>query len=145
MEDILLQIFSEYGIFVTVMSVIVLGLVNVLKIPIKLLTSKITNANLKKWVNTTIIILPFAIAYALCTLCGNYFPQYFLFSWDKVLTVGTSSVALYNLFGDKVIVNLFKNKEAEAVINTLQEITEDKKIDTEDIDAVTNLYKELNK
>lgn len=108
-------------VFVVVV-VIVLGLTQLAKIPIKHFTNKIENENLRKKVNMLIMLLPIAFGF-LASWILTYFG--FTFSTVAALVWGSSSQVIYELLSR--IFRRIKNGEnitAETISDDAKESVE---------------------
>lgn len=143
MEDILIQLSGNYGIFIAIMGFIVFGLVYLVRMPIKHFTNKINEEKIRKGVNVVITLIPFGISIGLLFLLAHFVPESFIFSWRESTLIGTSAIAIYNVIGDKRFVNLFKNDQNKITVENITKITNDNKIDNNDKAVVKDAVKEL--
>lgn len=116
-----------------IMSIIVLCLSQILKLPIKCLTSKIKNNEIRQMVNTTILLIPLALGvgidWAFCT--------YYLgiaFSITEGVKVGATAVTLYAAL-EKVVKGVVSSG-TKATLELAEDITDDGKVDGKDLSAV---------
>ena len=115
---------NEYFMGV-VMSVIVFAFTQLLKMPIKALTSKIENERTRKIVNGTILLIPFILGvlfeFLLTTLVFHE-----PFTVIQGLTYGTGGISLYGVVERFFKVkNPYDTEEGEAVIELVEKVTED--------------------
>lgn len=126
---------NEYFMGV-VMSVIVFAFTQLLKMPIKALTSKIENERTRKIVNGTILLIPFILGvlfeFLLTTLVFHE-----PFTVIQGLTYGTGGISLYGVVERFFKVkNPYDTEEGEAVIELVEKVTEDGKVDENDKTAL---------
>ena len=125
-----------------VMSLIVLGVSQLLKLPIKLLTKKfIKKDNIRSRVNICIMLIPLALG-ILCDwlYCSLYL--HIAFSVIEGLKIGGTAVTLYG-----VIEKAFKGKQSTETTETLklvENITKDGKVDKRDTQAIKDFAEKLN-
>lgn len=126
---------NEYFMGV-VMSVIVFAFTQLLKMPIKALTSKIENERTRKIVNGTILLIPFILGvlfeFLLTTLVFHE-----PFTVIQGLTYGTGGISLYGVVERFFKVkNPYDTEEGEAVMELVDKVTEDGKVDENDKTAL---------
>lgn len=126
-----------------VMSLIVLGLSQLLKLPIKALTKKfIKKETVRSRVNITIMLIPLALGIVCDWLyCSLYL--HIAFSVIEGLKIGGTAVTLYG-----VIEKAFKGKQSTETTETLklvENITKDGKVDKTDSQSVKDFVDKLNK
>lgn len=126
-----------------VMSLIVLGLSQLLKLPIKALTKKfIKKETVRSRVNITIMLIPLALGIVCDWLyCSLYL--HIAFSVVEGLKIGGTAVTLYG-----VIEKAFKGKqssETTATLELVENITKDGKVDKTDSQSVKDFVDKLNK
>lgn len=125
-----------------VMSIIVLILSQLLKLPIKALTEKtIKNEAVRQRVNVTIMLIPLALGilfdYLFCSL-------YLKVAFDIVegIKIGGTAVTIYG-----VLEKLFKGKQSEETTKTIElvnNITEDGKVDKKDKELAKDFLDKIN-
>lgn len=130
------------------MAVIIFGITQVLKLPIKCFTKKIANERARKIVNATILIIPFVLG----VLFEFLYSTYYLHSAFTVITglgYGTASISLYGIverFFKVKIPNPYETtEEGKAVTDLVESIQADGKVDHEDKTAVEEFLEKLNK
>jgi hypothetical protein len=124
------------------MAVVVFLLTNVLKLPIKALTHHIKNEKIRKRVNTVIYLIPFALGIAFDFVYSMYFLEG-AYSIIRGLGYGTASITLYHGFEQNFKIkvdNPYESDEGQAVLGLVETITEDGKIDKQDVDAVKEFW-----
>lgn len=126
---------NEYFMGV-VMSVIVFAFTQLLKMPIKALTIKIENERTRKIVNGTILLIPFILGvlfeFLLTTLVFHE-----PFTVIQGLTYGTGGISLYGVVERFFKVkNPYDTEEGEAVMELVEKVTEDGKVDENDKTAL---------
>jgi uncharacterized membrane protein YagU involved in acid resistance len=126
-----------------VMPIIIFLITNVLKLPIKALTTKlISNETTKKRVNTIICIIPFALGIVFeIVYCTHYLNE--AYSIIRGLNYGTNTILLYHIFEHNFktkIYNPFETEQGQEVMELVEEITADGKIDEKDMDAIQKFW-----
>lgn len=126
-----------------VMSVVIFAVTQLIKMPIKAITKKYSKTEENRNIaNIIILFIPFALGLIFEFLYYTYY-LHTTFTGLRGLSLGTSAVAIYRVV--KPILARFKVKvenpyteteEGKAVTELVEEISEDGKIDSEDIDAV---------
>ena len=132
---------------IAIMAVIVFFLTQLIKLPIKFLTGKINNAKYKRIANGIILLLPFLLGILGMYLYSKY---YLLIAFDPIkgLSVGTASITLYNFverFFNVKVENPYETESGKKVIELVDKISSDGKIDTEDIDSIKSAYEDFEK
>ena len=124
------------------MAFIIFALTQVLKLPIKACTKNIKRERVRKMVNATILLIPFALG----VVCDFLYSTYYLHGAFSVITglgYGTAGISLYGVierfFGIKVK-NPYDSEEGKAVTEAVGEITKDGKVDGEDKHAVKDFW-----
>lgn len=137
---------NEYFIWCA-MAVIIFGITQVLKLPIKYFTNKIQNERTRKIVNTIILLIPFGLG----VLFEFLYSTYYLHTAFTVITglgYGTAGISLYGIierfFKVKVKNPYTETEEGQAVTELIQDITADGKVDSNDIDAIQAFYNKVN-
>lgn len=126
---------NEYFMGV-VMSVIVFAFTQLLKMPIKALTSKIENERTRKIVNGTILLIPFILG-VLFELLLTTLVLHEPFTVIQGLTYGMGGISLYGFIERFFKVkNPYNTEEGEAVIELVEKVTEDGKVDENDKTAL---------
>ena len=138
METVLELLHNENFVW-GAMSVIVLCFSQLLKLPIKVLTSKIADDKVRQAVNTTIMLIPLALGilfdFAFCTM--------FLevpFSIEEGIKVGASAVTLYGVL--ERIIKGATSKKTNDTLDLVDELLADGKVNGEDISAVEKFYQQ---
>lgn len=101
-DDIVKFIVENYGWIAMIMTALITGLIQLIKIPIKKLTSKIASEKMRKLANKSIIVLSFALAFLVEYLGHLCLPKYIPFSSATALVEGAFSNILY-LLGEGII------------------------------------------
>ena len=119
---------NNYALYlIIVMGVIVsltIGLLSLIKKPIKKLTSKIENAKLRKLANKMFIIFAFIISTLIWVSLYLCAPIYFPLDSVEILLSGAFSIVIY-AFGDGIITK----SAAQQLVETISEIAEDQNKD----------------
>lgn len=138
------------GYFVScAMAVIIFALTQLLKLPIKAITKKLIKVErTRRIVNATILLIPFALGLLFEFLYNTYY-LHTAFTGITGLGYGTAGISLYGIierfFKVKINNPYTETEEGKAVVELVEEISEDKKIDSEDIDAVQEFLDKINK
>lgn len=120
------------------MSVLIFGLTQVLKLPIKYFTKKITNERVRRMVNATILLIPFALGIALEAIYATFYLQQAM-SIINGLGYGTAGISLYGAverFFKVKTNNPYDTEVGKAVTELIADISEDGKVDEADKTAV---------
>ena len=127
------------------MAFIIFALTKVLKLPIKACTKNIKRERVRKMVNATILLIPFALG----VVCDFLYSTYYLHATFSVITglgYGTAGISLYGVierfFGVKTK-NPYESEEGKAVTELVEEITKDGKVDGEDKHAVKDFWEKV--
>lgn len=146
-----LSILKSEGFLLGAMAVIIFLVTQGLKQFIKLGTKHIKNERVRKIVNSTILLIPFALGVLLEFLYIKYYPLCTHANFEPIegLGWGTAGISLYG-----VIERFFKIKtdnpyttteEGKAVVSLVNGITEDKKLDSNDKSAVQEFLDKVGK
>lgn len=148
MSEILKSIFefliNNYALYLVITMGIIISititLLNLIKKPIKKLTSKIQNEKYRKLANKMFIVFAFGFAALFWAILSFVSSCYFAFDIIEVFLTGALAIVLY-AFGDGVI----NTKNAKDLVEAVKEITEDKKIDENDTDLLKDCLRTINK
>lgn len=139
-KEILIYLLENYNLYVFVALVISMSLIiivlNLLKKPIKKLTSKIKDERLRKLANKSIILLSFGLSALGWVILNLILPNYFEINMVLILLDGAFPVVIYAL-QDGVIT---KDK-ALSLVETLEDITKDGEVTKKEVKEV--IEKEL--
>ena len=143
-NDIFTYLLDNYALYLVVMMGLLIAIINtvlmLVKKPIKLLTNKIKNDKLRKFVNKIFIILAFGFSalawWGLSALSVEYFP----FDEIKVLMTGAFSTVIYAL-GDGVV----NGSKAKSLIENTIEIVSDGNVSEEEKDKATKEFWDIVK
>lgn len=148
MNETLNALLSNDYFLVATMSVIVFILTQFLKLPIKALTAKITKTErARKIANIIIVLLPFAFGLLGEWLYCHYF-SHEVFIGISGLSYGAGGISLYGIverFFNVKIDNPCDTEEGQAVLEVVEKVKEDGKLDSTDIDAIEAFWKAINK
>lgn len=129
------------------MAVVIFGLTQLFKLPIKALTKKITNERARHIVNIIILLIPFGLG----ILAEFLFNTYYLHTevtYVTGLTWGGTSITGYafveRFFGVKVK-NPYDSADGQAVLELVDNVKADGKVDSNDKDAVKDFYDKIGK
>lgn len=124
------------------MAVIIFALTQVLKLPIKACTKHIKNERIRRMVNATILIIPFAVG----VLADFLYSTYYLHTAFTVITglgYGTAGISLYGAierFFKVKTENPYETEAGKAVTELVEEISKDGKVDGNDKHAVADFW-----
>ena len=127
---------------VCAMAVIVFGLTQLLKMPIKHFTKFIKHERVRKMVNATILLIPFALGIAL----DYFYSTFYLataFSVINGLGYGSAGISLYGIverFFKVKVENPYETEEGKLAIELVGEIAKDGKVDRNDKHAVKDFW-----
>ena len=124
------------------MAVIIFALTQVLKLPIKYFTKKISNQRVRRMVNATILLIPFSVGIGLDFLYSTYYLNA-AFSVITGLGYGTAGISLYGAierFFKVKTENPYETEAGKAVTELVEEISKDGKVDGEDKHAVKDFW-----
>lgn len=155
MLEAILELLANEGFVIVIMAVLVCALTQLLKMPIKALTNKIaTTERGRRIANATILLIPFGLGFLLEWLYSAYYLQVD-YNVVEALTAGTSGISLYavleqflkkNKNGDvKTDEISYDSDEGKAVLELIDKVSADGKIDEKDIDAVKDFWNTINK
>ena len=132
---------NEYFVWCA-MAVIIFALTQVLKLPIKACTKHIKNERVRRMVNATILLIPFAIG----VLADFLYSTYYLHTAFTVITglgYGTAGISLYGAierFFKVKTENPYETEAGRAVTELVNEISKDGKVDGSDKHAVKDFW-----
>lgn len=144
MEWVVELLKNEYFVWCA-MAVIIFALTQVLKLPIKHFTKGISNERVRKMVNATILLIPFALGVALDIVYSTYY-LHGAFSIINGLGYGTAGISLYGVierFFKVKIPNPYETEEGKAVIELVEEVSKDNKVDENDKHAVRDFWEKV--
>jgi hypothetical protein len=127
------------------MAVIIFALTQVLKLPIKVCTKHISNERVRRMVNATILLIPFALG----VLADFLYSTYFLHTAFTVITglgYGTAGISLYGAverFFKVKAVNPYDTELGKVVTDFVEEVTKDGKVDGNDKHAVADFWNKV--
>ena len=128
--DYIVYVLQNYGVVMLVMISLVEAILFGIKIPIKMLTSKIKNEKLTKLANKIFILLSFVIALGLYALGHYILPQYVSFKGSEVIATGAFSVVAYACGEGLIKIDLptlkKTSKAADKITNVVEEANEGK-------------------
>jgi hypothetical protein len=124
------------------MAVIIFAFTQALKLPIKHFTAKIEGDRARKIANISILLLAFGVA----VLLDFLFAYFYLKEGVDLLRVArnwTGSSAVYSIierFLGKKVENPMNTDEGKTVVDLVEDVTEDGKIDDNDKHAVKDFW-----
>lgn len=152
MKEFIFLILRNEAVMWVVLSILIFGLTQLLKLPIKALTKKLAEKPRKR-VNLLIYLIPFGLGIGLSYVYYNILPTIpelamsfdteFLFMGFKL---GSSSIAIYGILdqlcGVKVE-NPYASEDGQKVISAVNGIIADGKVEQQEIvDGIKGLTKE---
>lgn len=129
-----------------VMAIIIFALTQLVKLPIKHFTNKITNERARKIVNTTILLIPFALGVLFEFLWSTFYLKE-AFSGIIGLGYGTTAISIYGIierFFKIKIENPYDSEEGDVVKELVQNVAEDGKITKDDFALVEKFLKDID-
>ena len=135
---------NEYFVWCA-MAVIIFGFTQLLKLPIKHFTKKIKTERVRKMVNSTILLIPFALGVLLDFLYSTYY-LHGVFSVINGLGYGTAGVSLYGVierFFKVKVNNPYETEEGKAITSLVENVVADGKVDGNDKHAVKDFWNKV--
>lgn len=129
------------------MAVIIFGVTQLLKLPIKAVTKKVKSERKRHIVNATILLIPFALG----ILFEFLYTQYYLHTAFSIITgigYGSAGISLYGIierFFKVKVNNPYDSKTGQAVLELVDDVTADGKVNGNDTDAVKDFYEKIGK
>jgi hypothetical protein len=120
------------------MAVVIFLLTQVLKLPIKFFTKKIKRERVRKIVNATILLIPFALG----IVCDFLYSTYYLHTAFSIITglgYGTAGISLYGIierFFKVKTNNPYNSEEGKAVLELVESVSKDGKVNGGDKQAL---------
>ena len=143
-NSVLDYLIANYTLYMVVtMGVIIsltIGLLSLIKKPIKKLTSKISNEQLRKLANKVFIFCAFGISAGAWLLLKVVAPQYFAAEIIEMILTGAFSIVIYSL-GDGVITK----PSAQKLIEEIKDFDEQQKDNTTEkkVDPIKEFWKKV--
>lgn len=125
------------------MAIIIFAVTQLIKLPIKHFTKKISNDRKRKIVNSIILLIPFGLGVLLDFLYSTYY-LHETFNVVIGLGYGSAGISLYSIIERTFKVkinNPYDTEEGKAVIHLVDEIVKDGKVDSNDKSAVEEFLK----
>jgi len=138
-EELFKWIATEYGWISLIMVAIISALTELVKIPIKMLTSKIKNDKLRKLANKSIILMTFAIAFLIEYLGSVVAPQLTTFNSTMALIEGSLANLIYAI-GE----GLISSSKVKATAETIKSVSSDGTMDSSDLAKVVQTATDSN-
>lgn len=135
---------NEYFVWCA-MAVIIFVITQILKMPIKHFTKKISNERVRRMVNATILLIPFAVG----ILADFLYSTYYLHTAISLITglgYGTAGISLYGAierFFKVKVDNPYETEAGKAVTELVKDISSDGKVDGSDKHAVADFWNKL--
>lgn len=130
-EEFAFWLINNYGWITLIMVGLVAGLVEILKLPYKKLTSKISNERIRKLANKFIILFSFGIAFLIRYLGSIWLSQFITFEPVLALCEGSFANIIYALSE-----GIISNSSVKTLSNTIKDVADDGVIDDAEIDKV---------
>lgn len=132
-QEFYVWIVENYGWITFIMVALISGITEILKLPLKKLTSKIKNEKLRKLANKSIILIAFGLAFLLRYLGSLVLPKFI--SYEPVLSLveGAFSNLVYAI-GEGLITPL----KAKEVGETIKDVSADGEISASDAKQVVD-------
>jgi MFS family permease len=127
------------------MAVIIFFTTQLVKLPIKHFTSKISDERARRMANFVILLIPFALG-ILCDFLYSTYVLHTAFSIIVGLGYGTAGISLYSVierFFKVKIKNPYETEDGKAVAELVDAVVEDKKVDKKDKDLVKEFLKKV--
>lgn len=129
-ESIFDFLVANYALYVVIVMGILMTIIyfvlNLIKKPIKKLTGKIKNEQLRHLANKTIIVLSFGLSALLWIVLHVVLPKYFAYDGVQISLTGAFPVVLY------AFVEGLSKPKAEQLIDTIKDIVDDKEVKKEE-------------
>lgn len=147
MREILKIILANKEVVLLGACVFTFFVTQILKLPIKHWTKKIGNETTRKLVNSVILLIPFIFG-CLYEFLYSHCYLHEVFSIARGISYGMSGISLYacveRFFGVKKPKNVYKDTNAgKAVVEFVEKVAKDDKVDEEDISAVKEFLKKV--
>lgn len=135
------------------MAIIIVGLTQLIKLPYKAATNHIKNEVLRKCVNAVILLIPFAFGLLGEFLYAHYVSQTSFTGWLGSLS-GLGGLGTHGIFSfvkeiikskSKEKDNPYNTEEGKAVVDLVENVVEDGKIDAKYTSAVDEFRKTISK
>lgn len=145
MLEVIKQLLANNYFVFGAMAVIIFLTTQVLKLPIKACTKRIKQERVRRIVNGTILLIPFALGIVLDFVYSTY---YLNTAFDVIngLSYGTAGVSLYGVverFFAVKTANPYESEEGKAVLDLVNEIAKDGVVDKKDSSAIEEFYKQM--
>ena len=138
MKELFMQVMSNAELVVAITGIVIFALTQLFKMPIKHFTNKIKNDRIRRIVNITILVIPFALGVGFEFIYSMY--VYFdAFELGVGIAYGSSAVFAYSIverFLKVKLPNPFATEEGKAFLQLVDTVSEDGKIDENDKDAI---------
>lgn len=147
MKDIVMELVANPYLLGALTGAVIFAITQILKMPIKHFTNKIKNERLRRIVNTTIMFIPFLLGVT-AELLYTFYLFHDAYSVADGLGYGTISVSLYGFVERFLKVKLpspYETEEGKAVLELIETVGSDDKIDEKDNDAIKAFWDKINK
>ena len=145
MKELFMQVMSNAQLVVALTGIVIFAITQLLKMPIKHFTNKIKNDRVRRIVNITILLIPFALGVGFEFLYSMY--VYFdAFELGVGVAYGSSAVFAYSIverFLKVKLPNPFATEEGKAFLQLVDTVSEDGKIDENDKDAIKAFWEKV--
>lgn len=146
--EIIKQLLANSYFVWCAMAVIIFGVTQLLKLPIKAVTKKVKNERKRRIINATILLIPFALG----ILFEFFYTTYYLHTAFTAsaaangLGYGTAGISLYGIierFFKVKVNNPYDSQAGQAVLDLVDDVTADGKVDSNDKNAVDEFYEKI--
>lgn len=135
-RQILNYLIANYALYMVVtMSILVsmtIGILTLIKKPIKHLTAKIPNERLRKLANKILIFIAFGISTTFWVILSLIAPSYFQVDAFQILLTGAFAIVVYSL-GDGVITTPTAKKLVDCVTDIVEPDDKNKEIPEQEV------------
>lgn len=123
-KEIVLKLYAHYSLFTVILMVgimsLIVGILVLIKKPIKLLTGKIQNEKLRKLANKSLIIIALGISILIWYILHWIAPNYIPVDWVQIFLTWTLSQTAYAL-GDGIIPKSKAKNLVEEIIDDIKD------------------------
>ena len=127
-------------------AIVIFFATQLLKMPIKHFTAKMKNERVRRMINATILLIPFALG-VLFDILYCTFVTHTAFSIIVGLGYGSAGISLYGaverFFKVKISNPYVETEEGKAVTELVEAVTADGKVDKKDQDPIKEFWKKV--
>ncbi len=127
-----------------IMAVVIFLLTQLIKQPVKALTKKIKNETTRKRVNAVILLIPFVLGVVIDFFYSTFY-LHTAFIAINGLGWGTASISLYSII-ERIfqVENPYNTEQGKKAVTLIDKISQDGKVDGNDVSAVKDYINKLN-